>query len=415
MKQIDADIAVVGAGIVGICSALALQDAGYKVALIDKNGIARKCSQGNAGHFASEQVLPLATPGLLWKIPGMLLDPLGPVAIRSRYLPHIAPWLVRFMLNTRDRPFSEGSAALSNLNGLALSAWQRLLTRTGAHDQLKMDGSLLVFEQQNSFSAYQPTLHLLAKHGVVSQTLSAGEVHEIEPQLNSSVLHGVLFPETGHTANPFRLATTLADYFIANGGRFIQQDVSDMQQSDGQVVFKLEGELHRVKQLVLATGAWSKKWVKQLTGLNIPLDTERGYHLMLPNAGQALTVPVTSAERRFIMTPMEEGLRLGGTVEFGGLEAKANMQRAEMLAQHAKILLPEQDHQIGETWMGHRPSLPDSLPVMERVGSHKQVYLNFGHQHLGLTQAAICAELMVSELQSTANVIDLAPFRSARF
>ncbi|MEH6814702.1 MAG: FAD-dependent oxidoreductase [Motiliproteus sp.] len=415
MENLEADIAIIGAGVVGVCCAITLQQAGLRVALIDRDGISEGCSKGNAGHFATEQVLPLATPGLLWKIPGMLLDPLGPVAIRWPYLPRIAPWLMQFMLNTRKAPFEQGADALTSLNEASLPAWLRLLQQTGAEDQLKIDGSVLVFEKDQSFKDYQTTRETLTRHGVNSALLSGDQVREMEPHLSAGIRHGVFFPDTGHTANPHRLTKTLADFFVSNGGRFVQQPVSDLRTLDGGVAFQMGDSQVQVPKLVLATGAWSRSLVKQLTHTSIPLDTERGYHLMLPNDANQLRLPVSSADRRFIMSPMDEGLRLAGTVEFGGLELPANMERAKMLSKHARALLPSLDNTQGECWMGFRPSLPDSLPVIDRVGPQGQVLLAFGHQHLGLTQAALTAELIRDLAHAETPDINLEPFSLGRF
>ncbi|OZG72822.1 amino acid oxidase [Hahella sp. CCB-MM4] len=416
MQKLDTDIAVVGAGIVGVSCALSLQKAGLRVTLIDRQGIGEGCSRGNAGHFATEQVHPLATPGLLWKIPGMLLDPLGPVAIRWSYLPHITPWLIRFMLNTRKRPFDRGSQALQALNEASLPAWKRLLEGSGVENLIRVNGSLLTFEQDSSFYNYQAsTLESLRNHGVKAQILDGDQARELEPGLSSTIRHAVLFPNTGHTANPYQLAHSLGELFQQRGGQVLLQPASEFKQIDDGVQLKLNGQPVQVPKIVLATGAWSKPMVRELTGRSIPLDTERGYHLMLPNSGASLSMPVTSAERRFIMTPMSEGLRLAGTVEFGGLDLPANMQRAAMLAFHAKAILPGLDDSPGETWMGFRPSLPDSLPIIDQVGSRNQIVLALGHQHLGLTQAALTGELVRKLVTNQPTGLDLTPFGLNRF
>ncbi|WP_245555323.1 NAD(P)/FAD-dependent oxidoreductase [Hahella ganghwensis] len=412
----DTDISVVGGGIVGICCALSLQQAGFKVCLIDREGIGEGCSRGNAGHFATEQVLPLATPGLLWKIPGMLMDPLGPVAIRWPYLPQITPWLLRFMLNTRSKPFNIGAQALEALNTASLPAWKRLLNGTGEENQIKIDGSLLTFEQDATFQQYRhTTLEKLGHHNVKSEILSGDQARDLEPGLSSTIRHAVMFPDTGHTANPYRLAKSLGELFQRQGGRIIQKEISNLKAVQNGINLTLNGQQVQTPRLVIATGAWSKPLVHQLTGISVPLDTERGYHLMLPNSATSLSIPVTSAERRFIMTPMNEGLRLAGTVEFGGLKLPANMRRATMLASHAHALLPGLEDSAGTTWMGFRPSLPDSLPVIDQVGTSNQIILAFGHQHLGLTQAAVTGELVRQLALKEKPSLDLTPFRLNRF
>lgn len=415
MKSLGSDIAVLGAGIVGVCCALELQKSGHSVTLIDRDGIGEGCSKGNAGHFATEQILPLATPGLMWKVPKMLLDPLGPVSIRWSYLAKISPWLIRFMLNTRSGPFSQGVEALNELNSAALPAWLKVLKGLGEQDQIKVDGSLLVFESEKTVAGYDDTHIFLNEQGIKTEALSGCQVRELEPRLSANICHGVLFPNTAHTTDPYQLTLVLAEHFIRQGGKLITQEVEQLKMTDSGVEVKLNGEQYQVPKLVLATGAWSKHWVQALTQKSIPLDTERGYHLMLPKVENTLSIPVTSADRRFIMTPMSEGLRLAGTVEFGGLHTSPNMKRAHMLARHAQVLLPQIDSELGKTWMGFRPSLPDSLPIIDKVGPKGQVILAFGHQHLGLTQAAVTGE-MVSALSNTfAHKVDMTPFRHDRF
>lgn len=416
MKQENGDITVIGAGVVGLCSALRLQMAGYKVTLIDRELPGHGCSKGNAGHFATEQVLPLAAPGLIQQIPKMLFDPKGPVSIRWPYLPTITPWFIRFLLNTRQKPFIAGAEAIQPLNEASLEAWQGLLNCIGAADQLKIDGSFLAFESPTTFESYQQsTLPLIQHYGVKTTTVSGDELREAEPALSKAITKAVFFPETGHTSNPLKLCETLFQHFTRHGGEFIQTEVTGVQQQGQGCQLDTANGQYQPSKVLITTGAWSKNIVQQATGVKVPLDTERGYHLMVPEASKLLNVPVSSADRKFIMTPMEEGMRLAGTVEFAGLQAPANMQRAHMLTQHAKALLPDLPEQTGENWMGFRPSLPDSLPVIDRVGSHGQILLAFAHQHLGLTQGAITADLVLDLAQNKTPQISLEPYRISRF
>ncbi|WP_151704317.1 NAD(P)/FAD-dependent oxidoreductase [Nitrincola alkalilacustris] len=390
------DIAVVGAGVIGVACATRLQLAGFKVLLLDRDLPGHGCSQGNAGHFATEQVLPLASLQLLPKIPRMLLDPLGPVAIRPAYLPRITPWLLRFLWQARPSAVARGTQAISQLNHASLEAWHRLLGQISGEHHLIKKGSLLVFETEQAFKAYRTTLQQLQDQQVVTEHLSGDQARDLEPQLSHQVRQAVLFPETGHTPDPLALTQCMVQAFVQAGGQVLKEEVTQLGVSDqGCEVVTQQGR-HHVPRLVLATGAWSGQWLEQLTGIRVPLDTERGYHLMFPQLRSALSIPVSSAERKFIMTPMSEGLRCAGTVEFGGLKLDPDMRRADMLRQHAAGLLPQVDLQPGQRWMGHRPSLPDSLPIIDRCGPQGRVMLAFGHQHLGLTQAAITAEIIES-------------------
>ncbi|MDE1460662.1 NAD(P)/FAD-dependent oxidoreductase [Spartinivicinus poritis] len=421
-QQTTIDVAVVGAGIVGICCACYLRQAGLKVLLLDRLPPAEGASKGNAGHFATEQVLPLASPHILTKIPAMLFNPLGPVAIQWQYLPQIFPWLLRFIWQARAYCFKQNIFALQALNEQALTSYQTLLKAAGIEHLVKTNGSMVVFESPTRFKASQLQFELMADHGVSINYLNGEQVREQEPNLSRQVTAGVLFPDTGHTINPYRLAMALYDYYRGIGGDFQCANVTGLYKNGDGCVIKVQAthqpanhevnSQYKVPRLVLTTGAWSKQWVQQLTGIKVPLDTERGYHLMVPSAGHMLNMAVSSGERKFIMTPMEEGLRLAGTVEFAGLQRPANMKRADILFHHAKALLPELPNQQGERWMGFRPSLPDSLPVIDQDGP---VYFAFGHQHLGLTLAAITGQLIQEMIQRAKPSVNLTPYRVTRF
>lgn len=419
MDSSNKKVAVVGAGVVGLCCAYRLQKQGYQVTLWDMNYPGHGCSKGNAGHFATEQVFPLGAPGLWKQIPGMLLDPLGPVAIRWSYFPRIAPWLMQFMWNTRQSQFKAGTKALEQLNEHSLPAWKRLMDEIGMPEFVKVKGSYLVFEQESNFLKYaNDTLPALGKHGVKTEVLSGNELREKQPALSPDIKQAVFFPQTGHTPDPLKLSETVFNHYMIAGGLFKMDKVQCIVSDDSGVTIKASTQEHTFDQLILTTGAWSRPLVKQATGVSIPLDTERGYHMMLPSSADLLDVPVSSADRKFIMTPMDEGLRLAGTVEFGGLDAEPNMQRALMLEQQACALLPElkdRNEQQKSTWMGFRPSLPDSLPILDRVGHNGQVVLALAHQHLGLTQAALSAELVMDMLADNESVLDMSPFKLNRF
>lgn len=406
------DVVVVGAGIVGICCACLLKQSGLNVLLLDRSLPAEEASKGNAGHFATEQVLPLASPHMLTKIPSMLFNPLGPIAIQWPYLPRILPWMLRFIWQSRSHIFKQNTVALQALNEQALAAYQALLKAAKIEHLVKIQGSMVVFESQDTFNASQAQYKMMAEHDVPIDYLNGEQTRELEPHLTQRVEKGVLFPNTGHTVNPYQFTISLYNYFREMGGDFQCTNVTALYHTDHDCCIKTQTVEYKVPRMVLATGAWSKQWVQQLTGIKVPLDTERGYHFMVPNGADQLSMAVSSGERKFIMTPMDMGLRLAGTVEFAGLRRPANMKRADMLFHHAKALLPTLPEEQGSRWMGFRPSLPDSLPVIDQQGP---VYFAFGHQHLGLTQAAITGKLIKEMIQGIKPSVDLTPYRLARF
>ncbi|TFY86230.1 FAD-binding oxidoreductase [Pseudomonas nabeulensis] len=414
----DPDIVVVGAGIVGVACALQLARQGQRVVVLDAQEPGMGASYGNAGHLATEQVFPIADVSILKRLPGMLLDPMGPLRLDWKYLPRALPWFVRLLLNLRPASYQRTVGGIRALNEGSLGAWQRLLHSIERPDLLREDGSLLVFERAQSRAALDALQQRMQQQQVPVAFWSGEAIREVAPQLSDRLLGGLFFPATGHFLDPYQAVCELVTAAKASGVQFIQRRVHEGRVDPQGVVLSTDLGAFRARQVLIACGAHSAKLTHSLTGKKVPLDTERGYHLMLPHEHQRLPFAVTSLERKFIMTPMAGGLRLAGTVEFAGLERPANMQRAWQLHRLSQGLFREDLSQQDATpWMGFRPSLPDSLPIIDRVCEGK-VLLAFGHQHLGLTQAALTAE-MVGHLQDSqrtgAGLPALGPYRLDRF
>ena len=417
------NVAIIGGGIIGICTALSLQQKGFAVSIIDKKGIAQECSQGNAGHFATEQVFPLADAKLIPQIPKMLLDPLGPFRIKPSYFFKAIPWFVRFLLNMRTKQYVHSRELLKQLNHHSIDSLNALLQHYQLENLVKMNGSLLTFESTPD-SKIKALLDAFQAHDVDVSWLTYEQALAIEPNLSNNVKSAFHFKTGGHTIDPEVLCLELAKKFMANDGQIIidtienicsdDQRVSSDHSTASPIIIKGQKQQYQFDNIVLATGAWSKTFAKQL-GYQVPLDTERGYHLMVQQT-QLLNLPVSSAERKFIMTPLSSGLRLAGTVEFAGLDAPLNPQRAQALLPHAqKILANLPLNNISKPWMGFRPSLPDSLPVIGRSPKQSNVYFAFGHHHLGLTHGALTGQLIASQMNNEQPLIDLSPFCISRF
>jgi D-amino-acid dehydrogenase len=410
------DIAVVGAGIIGVACALRLARQGLRVVVIDQQEPGHGASFGNAGHLATEQVFPIADVSILKRLPAMLMDPMGPLRLDWKYLPRALPWFTRLLLNLRPEPFQQTVAGLRALNESSLDAWQRLLGDIQRTDLLKIDGSLLVFEKPESRQAIEALQARLKQQQVPVDCWHAGAIRETAPQLSEQLQGGLFFPRTGHFLDPYRVVCALVEAARSSGVSFLKQQVQGGYVQENGVLLMTGNGGVTASRVLLACGAHSTKLTAALTGKQVPLDTERGYHLMLPYEHDRLPFPVTSLERKFIMTPMREGLRLAGTVEFAGLERPANTARAWQLQRLSQGLFRHDLNADGATpWMGFRPSLPDSLPVIDQVCDGK-VLLAFGHQHLGLTQAAVTAE-MIGQMISGATVAlpDIEPYRLGRF
>lgn len=405
---------VVGGGIIGVCCALALQKVGIQVLLIEKDTLINGASDGNAGHIASEQIYPIASPEILKEIPKMLLDPLGPLRIDYRYLPQLTPWLIRLLLNLRSKPFTQSSNALQQLNHLSLAAWQRLLTEETLSHLMQANGSYLVAEKQNSAKVLQQQIPVLAKANVPAEWIEKNTLLETLPALNEQQLGGLFFPQTAHVVCPTTLRQALLKRFCQRGGETLTAEVSAVSNGTNNVeIHLIDQEKRLADQAVIATGIFSTNLVKSSSGIKPLLQAERGYHLMTEIPQTGLIAPVTSIDRRFIMTPMQHGLRLAGTVEYSSPTAKPNYQRATNLLTLANGLLREPLQRTSDKpWMGLRPTLPDSLPVIDRIG---RIAYAFGHQHLGLTQAAITAEWITQLMTDNPVQNDLTPYQLNRF
>lgn len=422
----NAATVVIGAGVIGLVTACRLQQQGQQVLLLDANGVGVGCSYGNAGHLATEQVFPLADAALLPKLPGFLLDPLGPLAIRPRYFWRALPFFYRFLRQMFKAQRQANTLALKVLLQDAIPAWQRLAKDASCTDLLRYQGSLLVFEQCSLVQVEQ-VARGYREHGVALDILTQKQLQHYYPGLSGAIRYAILFKEVGHTLSPSLLNQRLYQWFLAMGGRFEQQQVLAIEAATEPAIatsvtsslqITLATKQISASTVVVCTGAYSQRLLKPL-GYRLPLEAERGYHLMT-SPPSLPSIPIASFDRKMIMTPMLHGLRLAGTVEFAGLNASDNWQRATLLRRHGEALWPELASAISQVgpeacWSGLRPTLADSLPVISQ--SHLPgLWLHFGHQHLGLTLAASSTELLLQCLAGDLMALNKAqPFRVTRF
>ena len=408
-------VVVLGAGVVGTCIALQLLDCGWRVTLLDPRGPGEGASKGNAGIIAVSHVTPLAMPGTLRQVPRMLLQRKAPLSIRWRYLPQLAPWLYEFLRASRPSRIPAICDALASLMTGAYEAYLPLLDRCDGRDLMKRQGWLMVYESDALFARAQKDFGLRREHGVRIDPVDAEEIRQLVPAVSRHVRHGVFFPDCGHTINSHRLVRTLARAVERGGGTIVRGEACDFAFRDGRVraVVGTSGEI-AADAVVVACGAWSKPLAAKL-GSRVPLDTERGYHVTFEAPEVELPVPIVSGDHRFGVTPMEHGLRAAGTVEFGGLEAPPSPYRHELLVERTAGLLPGLQTEAQSRWMGFRPSMPDSLPVIGRAPACPNAYFAFGHGHIGITTGAVTARLVAQQMQGRPTDIDLSPFRADRF
>jgi D-amino-acid dehydrogenase len=407
---------VLGAGIVGLCCAVSLQKDGHRVTLVDRMDPGTGTSFGNAGLIQIDAVVPIATPGVLRNVPRMLLDPKGPLVVRWRYLHRIAPWLAKFVLAARPDSVERISMALASLLDRSNDAWLELIRAASAQEIWRQSGELHVYRKKEAWDEAQPTHDLRRRRGSLLEDLTVEEMRQLEPALSPDLYRGVFTPNANSITHPLHLSEKLFALFRRNGGEFIKDNVARIETGpDGEPSQLIgEGETRPLDALVIAAGAFSKPFAKS-TGASVPLDTERGYHLWLPDPRVEMRRPIIVGDHRFGIVPMTGGLRLVGTAEFAGLDLPPYWDRADILAELADPFVPGLNLDGAERWIGYRPSHPDSLPVIGRAPGRKDVYLAFGHGHLGLTMGAITGELIADLAAGRAPAIDLAPFRAERF
>lgn len=408
-------VAIVGAGVVGLACAAELQLRGHAVALIDPRPPGEYCSLGNAGCLSRASCVPLGLPGSWRKVPGWLLDPSGPLSIPPRYARRIAPWLWRLHRSTSLAAVRRIADALHPLLTTTIDAWRPLAQRAGVPELIRQDGYAFAYESATAFAGDALGRALREERGVRIDVLQGPAIREFDPALAPSLTHLVLLPEQGHCPNPLRLSRALASMLVAGGASLVARPATGFDVRGGRVARVLtDGDPIEADAVVVAAGAHSAPLAAAL-GDRVPLETERGYHVMLAAPSVVPRIPVMSGEGKYFATPMEEGLRVAGTVELAGLHAPPDPSRTDVLLAGAKRLLPGLVHGTVERWMGHRPSLPDSKPVIGHARAAVNAIHAFGHGHVGLTAAAPTARIVANLVEGRAPPIDIAPFAAARF
>ena len=408
-------IAVIGAGLVGLNTAHRLTNEGHEVTVFDRVGPANGASRGNAGMIAHTDIEPLANPRMLRKVPSMLLDPLGPLAIRPGYALQIFPWLVRLLAASTPAAMKRSSDAIIALQMLARPAWTETASKLDLNSFFHERGSLYLFDNKANFEAARKTYARQRELGIQIDELEGHEVRQMEPALNDRIVAAAYFPDAGHISDSRLLTEALFDRALERGIQFIQDDIITIAAGDHVSVTGPDNRHYTFDRAVVAAGAWSKDLAGQL-GDTIPLDTERGYNISFPGVTDKITRPVSFQGYGFVATPMETGLRIGGAVELGGLKLPPNHDRTRALYSRAQMFLknlPAYDQ--GTEWMGFRPSLPDSIPVIGRAKASPNVIYAFGHGHYGLTQSAATGALVADLVAGRKTPIDLKPYAPDRF
>lgn len=406
---------VVGAGIIGVCCASYLQREGFQVEIVDPEPPGSMCSHGNAGGICPGSCVPIAGPGMLRKLPGWLLDEEGPLHIRLAYLPRLLPWLLRFLAAGRRDEVRRISRHMRALHGITHACYEPLLREAGCADLLDKRGQLFVYDTPNGPAGDAFGLSLRREAGVQVEILDEAMLRQLEPALAPIFKSAVFLPEQGQCKNPGRLVQSLAKTVLRNGGTIRRARVLGVGMEAGRPAWldTDDGRLS-VQTLVVAAGAWSAALARQL-GSRVPLETERGYHAMVIGADTGLRIQTMWANRKFVVAPMEDGIRFAGTVEFAGLAAAPDMRRADLLLRQGRRMLRHIPDGEVVRWMGHRPSLPDSLPVIGMSPHHRNVFFAFGHGHMGLIGGSVTGRVIAELAAGKTPIIDPAPYRVGRF
>ncbi|WP_421695777.1 NAD(P)/FAD-dependent oxidoreductase [Aestuariivirga sp.] len=416
MSELSATI--IGAGIVGVSTAAFLQREGYDVTIIDRVLPGEGCSFGNAGGLAFSEIVPTVHSRMLLKIPGWLVDPMGPLTIRWSYFPKALPWFLALARNSLPDRVRAITAARADLAMRVVSDFESLLKAAGTEDLIRYEDTLRLYDNEAQYLAEAPERAAKTPYGFEMKRLSGDEARELEPAIGPNVHCGVFHGGWYFLTNPGRAVKSIAAEVVKNGGRIIEDDVVSLVRDAGRVKalqLKTQGQ-HKVHRLVICAGAYSHLLAKQL-GEKVLLEAERGYHMVLPNSGVKLSRSLTYARSPGAATPMEMGLRLAGSDEFAGLDAAPNYARADALWKNFKAVLPglRQPDQETTRWMGRRPGTPDSLPVIGPSKTTANVWYGFGHGHMGLTWGPTTGRLIAETMSGRKSNIDLAPFRADRF
>jgi D-amino-acid dehydrogenase len=408
-------VAIIGAGIVGVSTAIWLQRAGHRVTLIDREGPAAGTSYGNGGVLAACSVVPVTVPGLIGKAPGMLLDPRSPLFLRWSYLPRLLPFLVRYLANTTEPKVRHAARALTEILYDTIDQHQALSAGTGAEKYVKPSDYLFLYKDRATYEADAFGWGIRKDMGFEWDVWSGDEFDAYDPTFQGKFGCVVRLGNHGHISDPGAYVKALATHVEHQGGAFRKAEVGDVRTEAGKVTGLVTSSgIIDCDDMVLAAGVWSGPLARRL-GVKIPLESERGYHIELVNPSVMPKAPGMVAAGKFVVTPMEGRLRCAGIVEFGGLDAPPSRAPFELLKEHIHAAIPGIRYDRIDEWMGHRPAPSDSIPAIGPVSGTKGAWVGYGHHHIGLTGGPKTGRLIAAMINGDKANIDLAPYSPSRF
>jgi D-amino-acid dehydrogenase len=408
-------VIVVGAGIVGVACAASLLKDGHDVVLIDREGPAAGASQGNAGAISPGSCVPLAMPGVLKKVPSWLFDPEGPLVVRPGYVAKALPWLLRFVDSARPARVANAADALRALHQHVFEFYAPLVQGAGCSELLKRSGTLNLYSSAEALERSRSEWEMRSARGAEVQFVYGPEIRQLQPGISEAYHHAVFLPEHGYVADPKELVNRLARAFEDSGGHLLRESVDSIATNAGRPVITLgSGSIVDADEVVIAAGAWSGALLTK-AGVRLPLESQRGYQVTLQECSVSPRLPMTLSDEKVYVTPMREGVRIAGTVEFAGLKAEPNWPRARRLLKILGKVYPHATYSRFTEWMGHRPTFPDSLPVIGRISKLPGVIAAFGHGHNGMTGGPITGQIIADLVAGRDPPIDISPFRPDRF
>ena len=406
-------IGIIGAGIQGISNALFLQKKGFNVTIFDKDEPGSPvASYGNAGHFSPYASVPINRPDVLTDVPAMLFSSTGPLALKWNYVPKMIPWFLQFIRNCTKKRMMHTAKNMHQILDLALPAYDELFDEIELGGLVEKKGILYIWNDQ-SLKSRELEIKVRNELGVDQQVVTPKEIHDLEPNIKPIYHGGVFYQHGRHARNPKKILLKLFELFLKKGGKFLKMNIKNISFDEEKPILKTETQSFLFDKAVVACGSFSKKLTDNLDE-KIPLDTERGYHVHFKDCDHLLNRPVIFQNRGFGITPMEQGLRVVGTVEFGGLDNPLSKSRVKNLINNAKYMmgdLPEHE----DEWLGFRPTLPDYLPVIGPSKKYKNVFYCFGHHHLGWTLGPISGKIISGMIAEENTNLDLKPYSSLRF
>ena len=407
------NIGIIGAGIQGISNALFLQKKGFNVTIFDRDEPgSHAASYGNAGHFSPYASLSLNRTDVLADVPAMLLSSTGPLALKWNYVPKMIPWFMKFIFNTTKNKMMHTAKNMHQILDLALPAYDELFDEIELEGLVENKGILYIWSEKD-LKSRELEIKVRDELGVQQQLVNKKEIHDLEPNIKPFYHGGVYYPYARHARNPKKILLKFFELFLKKGGKFEKQDVKQIEFNDEFPTIQTDSQKFDFDKIIIACGAFSIKLTDKL-GERIPLDTLRGYHIHFKNCDHLLSRPVIFSNRGFGITPMEQGLRVVGTVEFGGLDNPLSKSRIKNLINNAKYMLDDLPEHEDE-WLGFRPTLPDFLPVMGPSKNHKNVFYCFGHHHLGWTLGPISGKIVSGMIAKENTNLNLDPYSSLRF